>query len=84
MGELTLPDTLPEFLITWIAYCMMGWILLDLVRCFEVASFASVFLCGPVFGRVGEGVVVGTLFGNATNPFPLSIERVRIEIQLLS
>ena len=40
---------------------------------FKVASFSSRFLCGAVFGWVGEGVVVDTLYGNATNPFPLSI-----------
>ena len=66
-------DNLPEFLITWIAYCLLGWIFLDLVRRFKVASFPPLFLCGAVFGWVGEGVVVDTLYGNATNPFPLSI-----------
>ena len=66
-------DTLPEFLITWIAYCLLGWIFLDLVRRFKVASFPPLFLCGAVFGWVGEGVVVDTLYGNSTNPFPLSI-----------
>jgi len=66
-------DTLPDFLITWIAYCLLGWIFLDLVRRFKVASFPPLFLCGAVFGWVGEGVVVDTLYGNRTNPFPLSI-----------
>ena len=66
-------DNLPEFLITWIAYCLLGWIFLDLVRRFKVASFPPLFLCGAVFGWVDEGVVVDTLYGNSTNPFPLSI-----------
>ena len=66
-------DTLHEFLITWIAYCLLGWIFLDLVRRFKVASFPPLFLCGAVFGCVGEGVVVDTLYGGPTNPFPLSI-----------
>jgi hypothetical protein len=66
-------NTVPDLLITWIAYSLMGWIFLDLVRRFKVASFASVFLCGAVFGWVGEGVVVDTMYGSATNPFPLSI-----------
>ena len=66
-------DNPSEFLMTWIAYCLLGWIFLDLVRRFKVASFPPVFLCGAVFGWVGEGVVVDTLYGNATNPFPLSI-----------
>ncbi len=66
-------DTLPEFLITWFAYCLLGWIFLDLVRRFKVASFSPLFLCGSVFGWVDEGVVVDTLYGNSTNPLPLSI-----------
>jgi hypothetical protein len=66
-------DNPSEFLVTWPAYCLLGWIFLDLVRRFKVASFSSLFLCGAVFGWVGEGVVVDTLYGNATNPFPLSI-----------
>ena len=66
-------DNLSEFLITWIAYCLLGWIFLDLVRRFKVASFPSLFLCGAVFGWVGEGVVVDTLYGDPTNPFPLSV-----------
>jgi len=66
-------DTVPEFLVTWIAYCLLGWIFLDLVRRFKVASFPPLFLCGAVFGWLGEGVVVDTLYGNPTNPFPLSI-----------
>jgi hypothetical protein len=37
-------DNPSEFLITWIAYCLLGWIFLDLVRRFKVASFPSVFL----------------------------------------
>jgi hypothetical protein len=44
-----------------------------MVRSFKVASFSPLFLCGAVYGWVAEGVVVDTLYGNATNPFPLSI-----------
>jgi hypothetical protein len=66
-------DNLSEFLVTWIAYCLLGWIFLDMVRSFKVASFPPLFLCGAVYGWVGEGVVVDTLYGNPTNPFPLSI-----------
>ena len=66
-------DSLREFVITWIAYCLLGWIFLNLVRRYRVASFAPLFLCGAVFGWVGEGVVVDTLYGNKSNPFPLSV-----------
>jgi hypothetical protein len=66
-------DSVREFLITWFAYCLLGWIFVDLVRRFKVASFPPLFLCASVFGWVDEGVVVDTLYGNSTNPFPLSI-----------
>ncbi len=66
-------DTIPDFLITWCAYCLLGWIFLDLVRRFKVASFPPLFVCGAIFGWVDEGVVVDTLYGNSTNPFPLSV-----------
>jgi hypothetical protein len=60
-------DSLRDFVITWLVYCLLGWIFLDLVRRFRVASFAPLFLCGAVFGWVGEGVVVDTLYGNKSN-----------------
>ncbi len=66
-------DNPNEFLITWLAYSLMGWIFLDLVRRFRVASFPPLFLCGAVFGWVGEGIVVDTMYGDPTNPFPLSL-----------
>ena len=66
-------DSLRDFVITWLAYCLMGWIFLDLVRRFKVASFPPLFLCGAVYGWVGEGVVVDTMYGDPTNPFPLSV-----------
>lgn len=68
------PENTPtDFVITWIAYSLLGWIFLDLVRRFRVAAFAPLFLCGAVFGWLCEGVVVDTLYGDATNPFPLSV-----------
>ena len=66
-------DNVREFLLTWLVYCLLGWIFLLLVRRYRIASFPPLFLAGAVFGWVGEGVVVDTLYGNATNPFPLSI-----------
>ncbi len=45
----------PEFLVTWIAYCLPGWIFLDLVKSFRVASFAPLCPCGAVYGWVAEG-----------------------------
>jgi hypothetical protein len=66
-------DNPAEFLITWLAYSLIGWIYLDLVRRFRVAKFPAVFLCGAVYGWVAEGIVVDTMYGDPTNPFPLSL-----------
>ena len=48
-------DTVPEFLVIWIAYCLLGWISLDLVKSFRVASFAPLCPCGAVYGWVAQG-----------------------------
>lgn len=66
-------DNSAEFLITWVAYSLIGWIFLDLVRRFRVARFPAVFLCGAVYGWVAEGIVVDTMYGDPSNPFPLSL-----------
>lgn len=66
-------DNSTEFLITWVAYSLIGWIFLDLVKRFRVARFPAVFLCGAVYGWVAEGIVVDTMYGDPTNPFPLSL-----------
>lgn len=66
-------DNPAEFLMTWVAYSLIGWIFLDLVRRFRVAAFPAVFLCGAVYGWVAEGIVVDTMYGGPANPFPLSL-----------
>lgn len=66
-------DNPTEFVITWFAYSLIGWILLDLVKRFRVARFPAVFLCGAVYGWVAEGIVVDTMYGDPSNPFPLSV-----------
>jgi hypothetical protein len=66
-------DNPAEFVITWLAYSLIGWIFLDLVRRFRVARFPAVFLCGAVYGWVAEGIVVDTMYGDPSNPFPLSL-----------
>ena len=43
------------------------------MRRYRVASLPPLFLCGAVYGWVGEGVVVDTMYGDPTNPFPLSV-----------
>jgi hypothetical protein len=66
-------DKLADLLLTWIVYSLLGWVFLLLVRQCRIAGFPALFLAGAVFGWLDEGVVVDTLYGNATNPFPASI-----------
>ncbi len=66
-------DSLAEMLVTWFAYSLLGWIFLILVRKYRIGTFLPLFLAGAVYGWIAEGVVVDTLYGGPTNPFPLSI-----------
>lgn len=66
-------DSLGGLLLTWMVYSLLGWILLILVRRYRIASFPAVFMAGAVFGWLAEGVVVDTLYGSPSSPFPLSI-----------
>jgi hypothetical protein len=62
-----------EFLVTWLVYCLLGWVVLLLVRGCRIASWMPLFLAGAVYGWLGEGVVVDTMYGDKGNPFPLSL-----------
>ena len=66
-------DKLSDFMLGWLMYSLLAWVFLLVVRQCRVAGFAAVFLAGAIFGWLAEGVVVDTLYGNATNPFPASI-----------
>jgi hypothetical protein len=66
-------DSLPDWLLTWLAYTLLGWIVLILVRTYRIDSFLPLFLAGAVFGWTAEGVVVDTFYGGPDNPFPLSV-----------
>ncbi|QDV36394.1 hypothetical protein [Tautonia plasticadhaerens] len=68
-----LGDDLGGMVVTWLVYSLLAYVFLILVRRFRVASFAPLFLCGAAFGWLAEGVVVNTLYGDPTNPFPLSV-----------
>lgn len=66
-------DKLADLLLGWLMYSLLAWVFLLLVRQCRVAAFPALFLAGAVFGWLAEGVVVDTLYGNPTNPFPASI-----------
>ncbi|MBE0542513.1 MAG: hypothetical protein IH623_14220 [Verrucomicrobia bacterium] len=62
-----------DFVFGWLVYSLIAWVFLLLVRRCRIATFPALFLAGAVFGWLAEGVVVDTLYGNADNPFPVSI-----------
>jgi len=66
-------DNLADLLVTWLAYSLLGWIVLILVRRYRIDSFLPLFLAGAIYGWIAEGVVVDTFYGNPGNPFPLSV-----------
>jgi hypothetical protein len=66
-------DKLSDLLLCWLVYCLLAWVFLLLVRECRVAAFSALFLAGAVFGWLAEGVVVDTMYGSSSNPFPASI-----------
>ncbi len=66
-------DKVTDLVLGWLVYSLLAWVFLLLVRQCRIAAFPAVFLAGAIFGWLAEGVVVDTLYGNSTNPFPASI-----------
>ena len=62
-------DTLANWLLTWLAYCLAGWAFLSTAAGFRARSAWAVFLCGAIFGWLTEGVIVQTMYEG----FPLQI-----------
>ena len=66
-------DKWTDLVLGWLVYSLLAWVFLLVIRQCRVAGFPALFLAGAIFGWLAEGVVVDTLYGNATNPFPASI-----------
>ncbi len=62
-------DTPLILLAAWLAYSVLGYILLALVGIFRVRRLEALFLCGAIFGWLAEGVLVQTMYDS----FPLNI-----------
>jgi hypothetical protein len=63
-------DTNPlEHIPTWLAYSFLAYLFLLTVRYFRVRSVWAMFLAGAVYGWLGEGVLVQTMYDS----FPLNI-----------
>jgi hypothetical protein len=58
-----------DYLFTWLAYSFLAYLFLLTVRYFRVHSLWAVFLAGAVYGWLGEGVLVQTMY----DTFPLNI-----------
>lgn len=66
--------TLPELIITWLAYSAVAYLFLSICWSFRVSGFAAIFLSGALFGWLLEGGIAPTLYGTeASAPFPLSL-----------
>lgn len=58
-----------EFIASWIVYSLFAYMMLTVISRFHVRSFWSLFLAGAVYGWIGEGIYVQTMYDN----FPLHI-----------
>jgi hypothetical protein len=62
-------DTPLDWLWTWLAYSLAGYVFLAAVSAFRVRALSALFLCGALFGWLVEGVIVQTTYES----LPLSI-----------
>lgn len=62
-------DSLLDYAFTWLAYSLLAYVFLSLVALFRIHSLPAIFLAGAIFGWLGEGVLVQTMYEN----FPLQI-----------
>ena len=60
-------DKWTDLVLGWLVYSLLAWVFLLVIRQCRVAGFPALFLAGAIFGWLAEGVVVDTLYGNATN-----------------
>lgn len=67
-------DHAGELAVTWLAYSVIAYPFLSVVRRFRATSAPGVYLAGAFFGWLTEGTLVGTLYGTESSaPFPLSL-----------
>lgn len=67
-------DSIPDLIVTWLAYSTLAYLLLTTVWLFRVNDAWSVFLAGAVYGWLTEGGLIHTLYGTEESaPFPVSV-----------
>jgi hypothetical protein len=62
-------DSLSNWIQTWLAYSLLGFVFLSMLIHFHIRSKWALFLAGSVFGWLTEGVIVQTAYES----LPLSI-----------
>jgi hypothetical protein len=62
-------DSITNYTYTWLAYSLVAYVLLTLVRRFHVRSLPAIYLVGAACGWLTEGVIVQTAY----EQFPLQL-----------
>jgi hypothetical protein len=60
---------LPELVVTWLVYSLMTYLFLAAMTVFRARGWAGLFLAGALYGWLGEGVLVQTMYDN----FPVNL-----------
>jgi hypothetical protein len=77
-------DRIFDLVITWLAYSVLGCVLLNIVNRFEAGTPSRLVLAGAIYGWLAEGALVGTLYGTEPSaPFPRSIVQTALSWHML-
>jgi hypothetical protein len=77
-------DQIADLVITWLAYSVLGCVLLNVLKRCAGSELPRVALAGAVYGWLAEGALVGTLYGTESSaPFPLSIVQTALSWHML-
>jgi hypothetical protein len=65
------PDRAPisELIVTWLVYSLLAYLFLAALATFRVRRWAALFLAGALYGWLGEGVLVQTMY----DMFPINL-----------
>lgn len=77
-------DSIADLVVTWLAYSVLGCVLLNILKRCGGSELPRVALAGAVYGWLAEGALVGTLYGTESSaPFPLSIVQTALSWHML-
>lgn len=66
-------ETVVETISVFILYSLLAYLIILIIKFFNVKNIYSIFITGAIFGWLGEGLLTTTLYGIEGIPFPLSI-----------